>query len=346
MNTPIAMNDAVSGSQNPASTGAPASVLPLRARSEVPAETEAAARRRIAGHFARSVVPSPLRAPQSVEDCGLPQTFLVELVAKTIYQRGTGRLVELVNLLCLPGSVIEALCQFMRQDGIIEIGRRGANDADVHFDLTSAGRTRATEWLARNQYVGPAPVALDVYTERVRAQSVHKQRITRTQVGEAFRDLIMPEGIGDALGTALNSGKPLLIYGDAGAGKTYVASHVRRLLGGTIAIPHAVYVHGEVVRVFDAHWHTPALFPADLPASGIDNRARRCALGRVRTSLRLRGRRAHACDARPQLRFACWLLRGAPPREGQQRPLHRRRHGTPDGFAHGAHESMDRADGA
>jgi energy-coupling factor transporter ATP-binding protein EcfA2 len=218
----------------------------------------------------RSVLP---RAPQTIEDTGLSATFLVELVAKTMFQLGLTRLTELSAQLGLAGTVVESACQFMRREALIEIARRGQHEADVQFDLTQAGRARAADWLARSSYIGAAPVPLEVYTERVKAQSVVGLAVTAQQVRHAFGDLVVPEAVLDLLGTAVNSGRPMLLYGAPGSGKTYLAEHLSRLVAGTIAIPHAIIVHGEVIRVFDAQCHR-AVAPEAMPRTALDNRAR------------------------------------------------------------------------
>lgn len=223
-----------------------------------------------AGAAARAALP---RAPQTIDDTGLSNGFLVELVAKTMFQLGLTRLTELGAQLCLSSGVVEAVCQFMRRESLLEVTRRGQHEADVSFDLTQAGRARAADWLARNSYVGAAPVTLDAYTTMVRAQSVTAQAITVQQVRQAFADLVVPEHLIDLLGTAVNSGRPLLLYGPAGSGKTYLAEHLRRLVTGAVAIPHAICVHGEVIRVFDAQHHHAV--PDDgAPRAALDNRAR------------------------------------------------------------------------
>lgn len=213
------------------------------------------------------------RAPQTPEETGLSNTFLVELIAKAMFQLGLTRLIELGTHLCLAGTVVEAVCQFMRRESLIEIARRGQHEADVQFDLTQAGRLRAAEWLARNSYVGAAPVPLDVYTELVRAQSVTRQAITVEQVRAAFADLVVPERLIDLLGTAVNSGRPMLLYGPAGSGKTFLAGQLQRLLVGAVAVPYAISVHGEVIRVFDAQCHRP-LADDSSQRTALDNRAR------------------------------------------------------------------------
>lgn len=214
------------------------------------------------------------RAPQAPEETGLAHTFLVELTAKAMFQLGLTRLIELSAHLCLAGAVVEAICQFMRRENLIEVARRGVHEADVEFDLTQQGRVRAADWLMRNQYVGPAPVPLEAYVERVRAQSVTQQQVTRTQIEQAFADLIVPAPLQDLLGTAVNSGRPVLLYGPPGSGKTYLAERLQRLLGGPIAVPYAISVHGEVIRVHDALWHHPAADAAPAVRTALDNRAR------------------------------------------------------------------------
>ncbi|WP_280155674.1 ATP-binding protein [Piscinibacter sp. XHJ-5] len=216
---------------------------------------------------------APPRAPQTVEETGLSQTFLIELVAKAMFQRGLTRLVELSQTLSLSGSVVEAVCQFMRRESILEISRRGQNEADLQFDLTAGGRARAADWLARSSYVGPAPVPLEAYIKRVRQQSATALRVTEADVRAAFADVVVPNDLQDQMGIAINSGRPMLLYGSPGSGKTYLAERMRQLLRGSIAVPHAICVHGEVIRVFDEHWHKP-WSAGDAPQAGIDSRAR------------------------------------------------------------------------
>jgi len=84
---------------------------------------------------------------------------------------------------------------------------------------------------------------------------------------------VVPEDLIDQLGTAVNSGRPILLYGPSGSGKTYLAEHLQRLVGGGVAIPYAICVQGEVIRVFDAQCHHP-LAPDAGVHSALDNRTK------------------------------------------------------------------------
>ena len=80
-------------------------------------------------------------------------------------------------------------------------------------------------------------------------------------------------GIARLAGPAVNSARPMLLHGPSGSGKTFLAQHLQRIVTGPIAIPHAIAVHGEVIRVFDPQCHR--LLPVDAaPRAALDNRAR------------------------------------------------------------------------
>ncbi|MCC4115641.1 ATP-binding protein [Aromatoleum toluclasticum] len=209
------------------------------------------------------------RAPRTLDETGLPLLFLVELATKLLFLRGQMRLTEISHHLHLPASVLEALLAFMRTERVCEVVRRGETDGDILFGLTDAGRARASEFLARCKYAGPAPVSLADYTEQTDRQSVTKMRITREDVNDAFRDLIINPEVRDQLGAAMGSGRAMFLYGPAGAGKTYLAERLSLLLEGNVAVPHAIMVDGEIIQVFDPLIHTP-VDDGQRPA-GLDN---------------------------------------------------------------------------
>jgi energy-coupling factor transporter ATP-binding protein EcfA2 len=67
-----------------------------------------------------------------------------------------------------------------------------------------------------------------------------------------MNQLVISDEMLARIGPAVNSGKSIFLYGPPGNGKTTVAETVGRLvLGGTIWIPYAFDVDGQIIRVFD-----------------------------------------------------------------------------------------------
>lgn len=208
-----------------------------------------------------------LRAPRTADDTGLPFLFLMELLVKVLFLRGQMRLAQLSAHLKLPASIIEAVTTFTRGERLTETVRAGTTgtDADIAYNLTDLGRTRATEFLRRNAYAGPAPVSLAAYSAQVQAQSVADMHIVREQTARAFAGVVVNPALLERLGTAMNSGRAMFIHGPAGSGKTYLAERLVKLLEGHILVPHAVLVDGEVVQLFDpmVHKAVDSAGPAD-----------------------------------------------------------------------------------
>ena len=212
-----------------------------------------------------SVVAPQSRAPRTPDETDLPFLFLVELAAKVLFMRGQMRLIELSAHLKLSIGVIDPLIGFLRTEKLCEINRRGASgtDADLTYNLTDLGRARASEFLSRSAYAGPAPVTLAAYYAQVTAQSVAQMSITREEMAAEFSDIVVSHVVLEQMGAAMNSGRAMFIHGPAGSGKTYIAERMAGLLRGNISVPHAILVDGEVVQVYDAMMHKLATEAVD-----------------------------------------------------------------------------------
>lgn len=192
----------------------------------------------------------------------LPDAFVVELLLRHFSQMGELSLFELSKRLGLNASQIESLLDHMRALHLVEVPRRGAVEGDVSYALTELGQKQARSAFEKCQYVGPAPVTLDEYAAMVRDQSLRQHPTTAPQLKEAMGNLVIDEGMLPTLGSALNSGKAIYLHGPSGSGKTYLAEHLVRTLRGQIWVPHAVYVDGEVILVFDPMVHRRVEEPA------------------------------------------------------------------------------------
>jgi len=201
--------------------------------------------------------PADARAPRTVDETGLPFLFLAELLGKVLAQRGQLRLAELAAHTKLNVSVIDPLIAFLRTEKLCEVARIGnsGTDADLCYILTDAGRARAHAALGRNAYAGPAPVTLAAYVAQVKAHSVANMQVTRGAMASTFDGVVVNPVVLDQIGAGMNSGRALFLHGAAGSGKTYLAERLRDLLVGTIAVPHALMVDGEVIPFFDNVQH-------------------------------------------------------------------------------------------
>ena len=195
--------------------------------------------------------------PGSIEESGLSFLFLVELVTKTLFRYGRMKLLELVSVTKLSIGVLEPVIGFMRQQNLCMVSRATEAETNVSYELSGQGKERATEFLLKNQYIGPAPVSLMDYIAQVEKQSLSNMTVTSDDMQEAFRGIVVRKSLLPQFGSALNSGRAIMVYGPSGSGKTYLAERISSLLKGEVAIPHAITVDNDVIQVFDPTVHRP-----------------------------------------------------------------------------------------
>jgi len=197
--------------------------------------------------------------PVTLDDTGLGADFVVDLLLKHVLRRGQLTVALLSERTALSVSVIEPVLAFMRGERLVEVPRRGELDAHVTYALTDLGRARAEEAMRRSLYVGPAPVTLEAYIERVDRQKVLGQPVTMERLRGALAGTVIRESLLEQLGAAMSSGRSIFIYGPSGSGKTYLAEHLVDVLTGTIWVPHAILVEDQVIQVYDPVVHLQAM---------------------------------------------------------------------------------------
>ena len=209
------------------------------------------------------------RAPRTVEETGIRRSLLEELALKIVYLEGELNVRLLAAKLGLEAPVVEELFQRLRRAQLCEVA---GMDGTVHrISASSAGRARAQELLARNQYAGIAPVSLDTYSDWVRRQSIGGTPVGPAEVRRAFGNLVLDDDVLRQLGIAVLSGTSMVLYGPTGTGKTAIAERIPRIFDDHgVWIPYAVEVDGQIITVFDEHVHqrigrgAPAQPPAPL----------------------------------------------------------------------------------
>jgi predicted ATPase with chaperone activity len=192
-------------------------------------------------------------APSTLAQAGLNADLVESLLLKSLHFGGDLTGTELARRLGLSFSVFESCLEFLKQQRLCEIGGGSVfGGASFRYRITDAGRARAASVLAQNQYVGYAPVPFAQYRQyMLDFKAAVPLRASREDVRRTFSHLVVSDAIIDAVGPAVNSGHSMFVYGAPGNGKTMLAQAIRALLRNEIAIPYALEVEGNIIRVFD-----------------------------------------------------------------------------------------------
>ncbi len=198
-------------------------------------------------------------APRDLEQVGIPETFLVDLMLKNAYFAGQVLSVaDMISKLCLPMRVVDGLVDRAKRDRLLSLrSASGSMSGTYQYEFTDLGRERTELALAQSQYTGPAPITLEAYREIVAHQTVRQIEIDAGWMRQAMRHLVVSDTLLNRLGPAFNSGRSIFLYGPPGSGKSSIAEAIGRELPGEIYVPHALMVDGQVIRVFDPALHVP-----------------------------------------------------------------------------------------
>ncbi|HXH86023.1 MAG TPA: AAA family ATPase [Nitrospira sp.] len=186
-------------------------------------------------------------------DLGLKQAFLEELALKILLLENEISSRELASRMKLSLSVSGQIIQWLRKDRFCEV--KGLAGGIYRVAITEQGRDRALDALARNGYVGPAPVPLENYVERVAAQSIRGADVQPDDVSRIFNHLVLSEQALESIGTAIASGSTLFIYGPPGTGKTAIAEAIAGAFNDAVWIPYAVEIDAQIITLFDPAIH-------------------------------------------------------------------------------------------
>ena len=206
-----------------------------------------------------------LPAPRTIEETGLTAELIASLALKALHASHELSATEISHRLGLAFSVIEPALETLTAQHHAEIVRGGVvGRSSYRYRITEAGRSRAASYLADSPYVGPAPVPVAQYREYMTSFArVANRKATRSRIREAFSHLVISDAVLDQLGPAINGRHSMFVYGPPGNGKTVISQAIRSVLDGEIAIPHALEVNGNIIRLFDPIFHEPTV-----PASG------------------------------------------------------------------------------
>ena len=194
--------------------------------------------------------------PRKLSDTGIGVTSLQRLMLKSMLVDGFETPAELSDRLKLPFAIVATLLENATDKKLVEaLGAAGIRANELRYGLSERGRHWAQDALNQNMYVGPAPVSLASFCQQTRRQRIANERIDRAGIEESFANLIMPEGLIGKLGPAVNAMKAMLLYGPPGNGKTTIAEKVGKMFRHVVAVPYAIEVDGQIIKVFDPSVH-------------------------------------------------------------------------------------------
>ncbi len=194
-----------------------------------------------------------------IEDTGLSPLWLQDLALKIMYFQGYMSGFKIAETMALPfAGVVDQSMETLKREKLVEVksSQMGLGEGAYQYAITGAGIARAREALERSQYAGPAPVPLQHYNDSVIHQSRARTVINHKNLEHALGNLVISDQILQRLGPAVNSGTSIFLYGPPGNGKTSIARAIgNMMLRESMYIPYAVYVDGQVVKVYDSVNH-------------------------------------------------------------------------------------------
>lgn len=201
-------------------------------------------------------IPAPIT---KLEETGLSALWLQDLVLKIIYFQGYLTGFRIAEVIALPYTgIVDHLLEDLKKEKSVEIrgSQMGLGEGAYQYAITSAGIARAREALDRSQYAGPAPVPFNQYNQAVARQSRGRVVVTSRTMRQVMSELVLSDKTFHRLGPAVNSNASIFIYGPPGNGKTSIARAIGNMTGNQpIYIPYALYIDGQVIKLYDSVNH-------------------------------------------------------------------------------------------
>ncbi len=212
--------------------------------------------------------PKPIN---SVEDTGLTEGFITNLVIKVMYSAGQCTGYDIAERIKLPFiGIVDRALEFLKREKMCEVrGSGGFGEGAYQYTITSKGADKAREANERTTYIGPAPVPLNVYNKAIQAQGIQGFTIRPRTMRQALSHLVLCESTFDRIGPAVNSGKSLFLFGPPGNGKTTIAEAIGHMMKGKdMMMPYAVDMDGDIIKIFDEVSHEVIEEASVMPGTG------------------------------------------------------------------------------
>jgi DNA polymerase III delta prime subunit len=194
--------------------------------------------------------------PEDLHATGVNVIELLNLLLKHVYTTRLETVVQLIDALKLPPHLVQELVRMaVARELLVAMGSTGAT---IRYTLSEQGRRWSQDALKASQYIGPAPVSLDAFCDRVKLQKISSETVTFGNIRDALSGYDVTDEFVRKIGPALNSGRAMLLYGPPGNGKTTVALSFANVFNSVIYMPYAVMIEGQIMRVYDPSLHVMA----------------------------------------------------------------------------------------
>jgi hypothetical protein len=199
--------------------------------------------------------------PASIKATGIDELDLMGLLLKVMYAGRLETSRQFVEAIKLPYHIVAELVQMAVDRNLLRtLGMRDSNSPlDLAYALTEEGKRFTLDALERLRYTGPAPVALDDFTNRINIQKLTNELVTFDRIRNGLGELTFEDKIIEQCGPALNSGRAMLLYGPPGNGKTSVAHALGSIFNDVIYVPYAISIEGQIIRYHDPSVHVPVV---------------------------------------------------------------------------------------
>lgn len=194
--------------------------------------------------------------PEDLEETGVSDALLRDLALKYVATLADATSALVAEKLHLPSALTEEILYSLYREKLIEMRLQSAVGV-TRYAMLDPGWENLLRLEVHNGYRGPAPVSLADYTYMIRLQAAPSQPVSLETIRSTFSDLVLPESLLQTLGCVINSRSSFLLTGPSGTGKTAICARINAALSGSIWIPYAIEVDGQIIRIYDSNHHHP-----------------------------------------------------------------------------------------
>lgn len=194
------------------------------------------------------------RFPQKLTELDVNAAFLADLALKAASLDADCTTASVAARIRLGLVITEALLERLYKEKLLE--KKGVVALhNSQYGVLERGWAKVDQLMNVCNYVGPAPVSLQAYTEMIISQVRSRPTVSKAALEKAMGGLVLTDSCKRTLGVVASSGRSLFLSGPPGNGKTAMAHALVDAIPGFVWIPYALEIDGQVIRIFDSHDH-------------------------------------------------------------------------------------------